>query len=284
MAAQSSTLNMADGTALASYYWLLQTSAVKGVIKGVIVIAHGYGEHARRYDHVADHLNARGYAVYAADHRGHGRSRGDKLGYFPRFDALSSDLAHVIDWAQGGHGGAPLYLLGHSLGGLLAFYYALKTAASPVRGLIISNPFVNPSHAVPAVQNVAVRVLSQVAPGLKVVPRVASSALSRDPAVGKAYDADPDVYHEAISARVGVETVSASDFVYTNAARITLPLLMLIGTGDQIARPEFGLYMYDHVGSADKTLKKYEGFYHELLNEPEKEQIMSDIVAWLAGH
>ncbi len=280
MSVQMSTLNMADGTALTTYQWLPQTAAPKGVI----VIVHGYGEHAGRYEHVAAYFNKIGYALYAADHRGHGRSRGERLGYFASFEPLSDDLTQVIGWAHAQHAGLPLYLLGHSLGGLLTLYHEIKSPSSSISGVILSDPALTPSVSVPPLQKTLVQFLNRIAPTLKVVPRVASTALSRDASVGTAYDADPNVYHEAISARVGVEVVNASDLVYANAFKFTLPLLMLIGTADQIAKPEHGLYVYDHVGSADKTLKKYEGFYHELLNEPEKEQIMGEIAAWLAKH
>ncbi|MEP7284932.1 MAG: lysophospholipase [Chloroflexota bacterium] len=269
---------MQDALNQATRIWLPKDNNVKGII----VIAHGYGEHSGRYQHVADYFVQQGYAIYAADHRGHGRNRGTKLGYFDRFDLLYDDLKRVIARAREEQRG-PLFLLGHSVGGLLALYYAIKNQ-STLNGLIVSAPYVRSNAEIPAPMQMVARFLSRVAPRLGIVPPPDVSTLSKDPQVVKDYETDPDVLHTQVTARVGVELVEAGDTVRANLGKITLPILILHGSLDRLANPKYAQDVYDGVSSPDKTIKIYEGLYHEILNEPEKARVLADIWVWMAAH
>src|SRR5258708_7942852 len=130
---QAGTLAMPDGTKLATYEWIPDGASAKATI----VIAHGYGEHAGRYTHVAEYFTQQGYALYAADYRGHGQSRGATMGYFDSFAALVEDLKQIIEWAHSQRRNSPLFLLGHSVGGLMALSYALKYQFT-LKGLVLS--------------------------------------------------------------------------------------------------------------------------------------------------
>ncbi|HLY26769.1 MAG TPA: alpha/beta hydrolase, partial [Aggregatilineales bacterium] len=153
-----------------------------------------------------------------------------------------------------------------------------------LKGLVVSAPMIPTLTEFSRPQVVMARTLSRVAPRLGVQMRVPSSGLSKDRAVATAYDSDPNVYHGKIKARVGVEIVEGGDFVRENLSAIQLPILILHGSNDPIARPEYSQLVYDKVSSADKTIKIYDGLYHEIMNEPEKTRVLADIWVWLAAH
>lgn len=275
-------LTLPDGVSLHAGSW-----PAAGPAKAALVISHGYGEHIRRYDHVAAALNQRGYAVYAADHRGHGGSSTPPTAYYDRLAHVVDDLSRVIAWAAAEQPNKPLFLLGHSMGGLISLTYALRETAAnrlTLKGLIQSATFMSPSADVPAVQAAIVRTLSRIAPRLGVVERVPSSALSRAGEIGMAYDNDPLVYHGKVAARVAVEAVNGSDAVLSGLSRLTVPILILHGTADSIASPVNSQRIYDGVGSQDKTFKRYEGAYHEILNETNRQEVIDDVLMWLEKH
>jgi len=272
------TLERPDHTALVVHRWTPDTPA-----RALIVLGHGYGEHAGRYQHVAEILTTRGYSIDAPDYRGHGKTAQGTFGYFEHFDKLIDDLNAVVERVAAQGAGKPLFLLGHSVGGLLVLDYVLHYP-SHIRGLVASAPYVNTIAHVPAVQRTVLRALNKIAPHAAMVPPVDAKILSHDPAIVKGYDADPLVHHGSVSARVSVELLNAGDYVRANAAKITLPALILHGKSDALAMPEFGQTVYDRLGSPDKTIKLYDNFYHEILNELGKEQVMADIVAWLDAH
>ncbi len=251
--------------------------------RSVIVIAHGFGEHSGRYDHVANYFVEQGYALYAADHRGHGESRGKQIGYFDRIETLTNDLKRVVEWVRRDYDGIPIFMLGHSVGGQLALRYTIHNQHT-LKGLILSAPFIPSEAEFPRPTAIVAHALSRIAPRLGVQMRVPSAGLSRDRAVGEAYDADPNVYHGKITARVGLEIVQGGDYVRAHLSAIQLPILILHGSQDPIARPDYSQVVYDNVGSTDKTLKVYEGLYHEIMNEPEKTRVLADIWVWLAAH
>src|SRR5438105_2371563 len=178
---------MPDGTKLAAFSWTPDSP------KASVVIAHGYADHARRFSHVAEYLVQQGYAVYAADQRGHGGSKANSHGYFERFATQRDDLARVIEWARMERKGLPLFLLGHSMGGLLSLYYAIGDQ-SALKGLLLSATFMAASKDIPAAQSMIVRAINRVAPRLAVVDRVEAAALSHDQSVVDSYVTDPDVY------------------------------------------------------------------------------------------
>ncbi len=274
---QTYTLSTADGTKLYTQSWLPDNPA-----RGVLVLSHGYGEHSGRYDYVAQYFVQQGYSVYALDHRGHGKNRGRKLGYFERFASVVNDLRQFIEWVRNEEKVGPLFLLAHSMGTLAALSYVVDHQ-SMLKGLILSGTMlIRPEQATVAARLLA-QVLSTIAPEVGWLS-VDSSTLSRDEAVSKAYDSDPDVYHGKVPVRVLAEWISASDFVRANAQRITLPVLIMHGSDDKLMSPANSQELNDIIGSPDKTLKIYEGLCHEILNEPEKARVLADIWVWLASH
>lgn len=249
--------------------------------RGVVLLAHGLFEHAGRYGHVADRLNAAGLAVVALDHWGHGRSDGTP-GFVPAFsvflDGMDALLAHVR--AEYPH--HPLLLLGHSMGGLIAVHHLLQRQ-QVYAAAAVSGPAILPAAPPSRVMIWISRILSRLFPRLGVLA-LDSNGVSRDPAVVAAYQADPRVYGGKIGARLAEAMFDAMAAVQANAGHITLPLLVQHGEADALASPAGGRYLHDHAGSADKQLILYPGLYHEIFNEPEQAAVLDDLVAWFDRH
>ena len=248
-----------------------------GAPTAVIVLAHGAGEHSGRYAHVAERLTAEGMALHALDHRGHGRSEGRRA-YVDRVANAVEDLDQLVARAREEHAGLPLFLLGHSMGGLLALAYALRYQ-DRLDGLLLSAPLAALETVSPVVR-AAGRLLSAVAPTLGIFD-VDPERVSRDPDVVRAYEEDPLVHHGKLPARSVGEFAAAVDRFPSQVPVLSLPLLVMHGTGDRIVPVAASLMVNDGAGSDDKQLELYEGLYHEILNEPEQDRVMDDIVAWV---
>jgi acylglycerol lipase len=259
-------------------YW--QSWLPEAPPRAVIVLAHGYGEHSARYRHVAVRFVDEGFAVYALDHRGHGRSEGRRP-IIDRMDHAVADLDSLIRIAASEHPDLELFLLGHSMGGCIAVAYAMRRQ-DHLDGLILSGPLAALEAASPAVRMIA-KALSAIAPGLPVT-EIDASLISRDPEVVKDYEADPLVHHGKMPARTAAEMVAAVESFPDGAPAISVPVLIMYGTADGLCPPEGSLMLNQRIGSPDKTLKPYEGLYHEILNEPEQDQVMDDICAWIEAH
>jgi acylglycerol lipase len=244
------------------------------------VIAHGVSEHADRYSHVAARLVGAGYGVYALDHRGHGRSEG-KRAVLDRMARAVADLDTLIGMARAEHPGVELFLLGHSMGGAISLEYALEHQER-IDGLVLSAPAAALEAASP-LQLAAGRVLSAVAPSLGVFA-VDSSTISRDPEVVRAYDEDPMVFHGKLPARTVSELAGAIKAFPDRTPSLELPLLVMVGTADRLVPPDAARMVHERASSADKRLIEYDGLYHEILNEPEQDRVMDDLVAWLDSH
>jgi len=264
------------GVRLYGRAWLPDEAPIAAVI-----LAHGAAEHCGRYEHVAARLNAGRYAVYAIDHRGHGRS-GGRRGNIGRFEWLIADLHTLIESARQAHPGLPLFLVGHSMGGAIALGYALAHERD-ITALALSAPALSMGELVPSWQIRLVRVLSAIAPNLGVLT-LPAAAVSRDPAVVKAYDEDPLVYRGAAPARTVSELAGAMAGFAHHAAELRMPVLIQHGTGDSLVPLAGNRPVYERLGSADKTLLVYEGLYHEIYNEPERGRVLDDLVAWLGRH
>jgi alpha-beta hydrolase superfamily lysophospholipase len=249
--------------------------------RAIVAVSHGLAEHGGRYADLASRLVEKGYAVYALDHRGHGRSSGPRAN-IERFDYLVSDLGTFIGRAQRQHPDTPVVLLGHSMGGAVALACALKYH-NVLRALVLSAPALATGESVPAPKLWISKLLSAVSPntGALTLP---ASAVSRDPAVVSAYENDPLVFHGSIPARTLVELLGAMRRLQEKAHELRLPVLIQHGTGDKLV-PIAALHpVYQHLGQAkSRTLLLYEGLYHEVYNEPERERVIGDLEAWLAG-
>jgi acylglycerol lipase len=244
-------------------------------------MAHGVSEHSGRYAWTGEQLAARGYALFALDHRGHGKSEGARA-VIDRVDNAVSDLGEVI--AIAGDAAADHskpFLLGHSMGGFLSLAFATRRQAE-IRGLILSAPVAVLEAASP-VQRIAGHVLSAIAPNLGVVG-IDSSTVSRDPEVVRDYDADPLNFHDKLPARTVHELAQEIGRFPETVPSITVPLLLQVGTGDELVPPRSSELVYEWASSEDKTIKRYDGLYHEILNEPERDAVVADTLAWLDAH
>lgn len=248
--------------------------------RAVVVLAHGASEHSDRYRHVASRLVADGYAVYAIEHRGHGRSDGPRA-LIDRIGNAVSDLDDLVVLAGGENPGGPVFLLGHSMGGAIAVSYALAHQ-NRLHGLVLSAPLAA-VEAAPPPMRVAARVLSTLIPKLPLFP-IDPSLISRDPAVVDEYRQDPLVHHGKLPVRTVAELASAIDSFPRRVPAITVPALIMYGTADRLCPPAGSLMLSERIGSQDKVLKSYEGLYHEIFNEPEQDQVLNDLCSWLAAH
>jgi alpha-beta hydrolase superfamily lysophospholipase len=248
-------------------------------VRGVVVLAHGLSEHSGRYEHVAARLVGERFAVEALDHRGHGRSEGARS--LVEIDPVVVDLDALVDAAAATYGRLPLFLLGHSMGGLIATEYAIRHQRK-LTGLILSAPLAALEAASP-VTRLTARVISAVAPRLGLV-EVDSALVSRDPQVVLAYDSDPLVYRGRLPARTVAELASAIGSLPERAGVITVPALIMYGSGDHLVPPAGSVMLDAVISSKDKTLKVYDGLFHEILNEPEQQEVLDDLLTWLLAH
>ncbi|MGH3770407.1 MAG: lysophospholipase [Pseudonocardiaceae bacterium] len=262
-----------------SAYW--QAWLPRDRARAVVIIVHGGHEHSARYAHVGARLATAGFAVYAADHRGHGRSDG-RRGNIERMALIVADLSSFVRFALQRHPGLPVFMVGHSLGGLIALHYATEPGAS-LDGLVVSGPAVQPI-AGSALQRRLAGVLSALVPNLGVVAIGAEEKISRDPEVVRAYREDPLVYRGRLKARTGAEILATMKSLPARLPRLSTPLLLLHGTDDRICAPAGSVMVHANVSSPDTTLHQYPGLYHELFNEPERNQILTDLISWLNHH
>ena len=249
--------------------------------RAAILLVHGLGEHSSRYEYLAAHCTARGFAVHTVDHYGHGRSEGLR-GHVERFSVFLDGLRALRDDVRGGKAEAPLFLLGHSMGGLIAAAFLGEDQAS-FRGCMLSGPALRSDAEPPALVLAVARLVSWLAPTAPLIgldPR----GVSRDPAVVSAYVNDPLVHHGKATARLIIELSSAMRGTLAAAPAIELPLLIMHGDADLLTSPAGSQTLHDRAGSADKTLKLYPGLYHEIFNEPERDQVLGDMSAWLEAH
>jgi alpha-beta hydrolase superfamily lysophospholipase len=264
-------------TALFAQAWLPERDA-----RAVVVISHGLAEHGGRYPEVAARLVASGYAVYALDHRGHGRSGGQRAN-IDRFAYLVSDLGTFAGRAQREHPGAPVFLLGHSMGGAIALACALRYAGK-LKGLALSAPALATGAAVSSFKMLTLRLLSSLSPntGALTLP---ATAISRDPAVVAAYERDPLVHHGAVPARTIVELLQAMAAFPASVPGLRIPVLVQHGMADTLVPLSATRPIYDMLGqSKARTMRIYEGLFHEIYNEPERDRVVADLAAWLEAH
>jgi alpha-beta hydrolase superfamily lysophospholipase len=247
-----------------------------GAARAVMVIVHGFNSHGKYYTWVGEKLSTKGFAVYAPDLRGRGESEGERY-YIENVTDYLDDVDHVVKLARSRNPGLPVYLLGHSAGGVVSTVYTAEHQ-NELAGLICESFAykVNAPDAAVAI----VRGVSHLAPHAHVL-RLKIDDFSRDPKVVQAMKDDPFVGDEVQPTL----TVAAMSRAQTQAAdafpRITIPVLILHGTADNVTKPEGSQEFYDRSGSADRTLKLYEGHAHDLLNDYGKEQVLADIENWL---
>jgi alpha-beta hydrolase superfamily lysophospholipase len=247
-----------------------------GVARAVVVICHGFNAHSGQYQSVGEQFAALGIAVYALDLRGRGRSDGERF-YVDQMADYVSDVATVITLAKTREAGLPLYLLGHSAGGVVSCIYTLEHQ-SQLAGLICESfafQVPTPDFAIAVLKGV-----SHLVPHSHVV-KLKNEDFSRDPEVVRAMNNDPLIADEVQATRTVAEMARADERLKREFRLITLPLLILHGTLDKVTKPSGSQLFYDTAGAVDKTLKLYEGHYHDLLHDLDKERVLADITGWI---
>jgi acylglycerol lipase len=247
-----------------------------GAPRAVIVISHGFNSHSGQYLWTGEQFANAGFATYALDHRGRGKSDGERF-YVDKFTDFTGDLATFIEMAKAENPGLPVYLLGHSAGGVIACGYTIENP-SAIDGLICESfAFKLP---VPDLVLAVLKGISYLTPHLHVFA-LNNKDFSRDPAVVESMNNDPLIKGESQPAETAAEMIRADQMLEKCFDRITIPVLIMHGTEDKATRPDGSRFFYDNAGSSDKTLKLYEGHYHDLLNDVDKEIVMADIVTWV---
>ncbi len=276
-------MNHIDGTfkgprGLDIYYqgWLPD-----GEVKAVLFIVHGLGEYCGRYTNVVNRFVPLGYSVYGLDHIGHGKSGGDRE-MVKTFEDFTEPLKTYYKMVTAWQPGKPVFIYGHSLGGLITSFHLLDEQAS-FKGAIISAAGVKVPENISGMTVFMGKVLSVLAPKAGILG-LDINYLSHDKAVVDTYNADPLVFHGKTPARLAAEMLRAMMRVSAEAARITLPVFILHGSGDKIVDPAASIMLNEKVSSKDKSFKIYEGDYHEVHNELDREVMFKDLEVWLAAH
>ena len=251
-----------------------------GSSKAVVVIVHGYGEHSGRYNPAASALAGAGYRVYAYDHPGHGGSRGKK-GLVEGLEKLADVLGDFTAFAAEEEPGYKVFVLGHSMGGVVSALYASRLPGDgPVSGLITTGAAVEVKPSMGKGLQKTLRAVSRIAPGLPTI-KLSRAKLSKDIEVVDSYDRDPLNYSGRVKLKTGVELSRAFRLITENAGNITIPLLVLHGGEDTLSLPGGSSLIHDSASSGDKKIRIFPGLKHEILNEPEKNMVFEEIINWL---
>ena len=248
---------------------------------GEVILVHGFGEHSGRYAAISEHLVKHGFNVTSYDQRGHGQSDG-LPGHIDRFKYYEDDLDRIVSSVRSRWDARNLFIIGHSLGGLVTLRY-LAMRGSSVTGAVLSSPLISVAVEVPAHKVMMARVGARLMPKLRLDNEIDPAHLSRDPEVGIAYAKDPLV-NRLVSAKWFAEATKAMQEVVAWAGDIKTPMLVMHGTEDMLASVEATKALFEAAGSSDKELVILPGFYHELFNEPEKQSVYERVSDWLEAH
>jgi alpha-beta hydrolase superfamily lysophospholipase len=272
-----STFVASDGDNVMIQDWPLEPGLP---LRGVVIVVHGLGEHAGRYEHVAHQLNRWGFAVRGYDQCGHGESGGPR-GSLPTETRLLDDLADIVDSTRlRMNKRTPLILLGHSMGGLVVGRF-VSLAIRPVEALILSSPALDPGLS--GFQKFLVSILPRIAPNLRVGNGVKPQFISHDPAVVAAYRADPLV-HDRISARLARFIAQASAQTVATAGTWTVPTLLMYAGADHLLNPQGSRIFAANAPKAVVTSVCFEDMYHEIFNEQDAAPVFATLKAWLDQH
>lgn len=246
-----------------------------------MLIVHGMAEHGERYQHVAKYFTEKGFAVFALDHKGHGKSDG-RPGHIDHFSNYSAGVYALLDKIKNEFPALPRFLVGHSMGGLISANFLLQHQ-SDFTGCVLSGPALKavdePSPLLLAING----IISRLLPTLGMLA-LDANGVSRDPAVVKAYFDDPLVYKGKLSSRLVNELLSTMKTLMKSAHAIKLPMLILHGESDTLTAVEGSQQFHQTISSVDKALHIYPNLYHEIFNEPEQQQVLDDMAQWLDRH
>ncbi|TML11480.1 MAG: lysophospholipase [Actinobacteria bacterium] len=271
----SGTLDSTDGLAIFFQRW-----APAGAARATLMISHGLAEHSGRYGNVIEHLVPLGYAVYALDHRGHGRSDGERC-HVDRFDQFVDDLERFRQTVRSAQPTGPLILIGHSMGGAIALAYTIRHQQH-LDGLVLSGPASTRGRSPSIFESARIEVLARLMPHRR-LPPLPSSAISRDAAVVAAYDRDPLVTRNGPTVRLRRELRRVARNFPASMPGITLPVLIQHGEADELVSVEASVFLADRLGSESITLHTYPGLAHEVYNEPERGRVLEDLAGWLTS-
>jgi len=267
------TFTSSDGLSIYHQAWL-----PSGDPRAVVMLIHGLGEHSGRYAHVATTLNDAGLAVHALDHRGHGKSDGKRV-FVKSYDEFMTDLVQFRSLITAEHPDVPLIVLGHSMGGNLAVGHTLEHQAG-ITGLALSGAALQVGSDLSPGKLKVFKLIAKIAPGVR-PEGLSAEAISRDPAVVSAYQNDPLVFTGKISAGLGAALIEAMERFPQRYGELTLPLLIMHGTDDQLASVEGSRALEAAAVNAEVTARYYDGLYHEIFNEPEQDEVLADLVSWV---
>lgn len=257
-------------------YWLPD-----GEPKAILLVVHGLAEHCGRYMNLVNYFVPAGFAVFGLDHIGHGKSAGERV-YVESFEdytqTLKEYLAMIHEWQPA----KQVFLIGHSMGGLIAAAYLLENQ-DEFSGVVLSGPSIKVPANISKATIMIANLLSILIPKAGLV-KLEADGISSDPEVVEAYINDNLVYSGKTTARLGAELIKTMKNVTAEAAKISLPLMVVQGSADILVDPSGAQLIYDLVSSEDKTIKIYEGFFHEVFNEPKHELVLNDIGTWLEKH
>jgi alpha-beta hydrolase superfamily lysophospholipase len=274
MQSQTSTFKNKAGLKIFIRTWLPD-----GNPRGIIIIAHGLNSHSGYYQWTAEQFTAQNYAVYAPDQQGRGQSEGERFYTDNIYDAVA-DVDYVVDRAKSEQPELPVFMLGHSAGGVLACLYTLEHQEK-LNGLICESfAFKVPA---PEFALAVLKGVSHLAPHLHTI-KLKNEDFSRNPEAVAVMNNDPLIADESQPSKSMEQLVKADERLEKEFSKITLPVFILHGTNDKATKPSGSQFFYDNAGSTDKTIKFYEGHYHDLLNDLDKEIVMNDIISWVKNH
>jgi len=247
-----------------------------GTPRAVMVLIHGFNAHSGYMAWPGEQFAARGLAVYALDLRGRGESEGERF-YVEKFSDYLTDVNTLVSQARSEHPGLPIYVLGHSAGGVIAASYVFEHQHE-IAGLVCESFAFD--VGLPHLVQLALEGVGYLAPHVHVFS-LNNEDFSRDPQAVARMNSDPLIAKESQPAETAAEMLKAAERLKANMPAFTVPVLIIHGTADKATRPAGSQYFHDHAGSADKTLRLYDGHFHDLLNDVDKEKVMSDVQAWL---
>ena len=268
----TSTIPSSDGLTLFTRRWSPDTPTV-----AQLFLVHGVHEHSGRYAYAASHLMQHGIEIHALDLRGHGQSAGPRA-TVNSFAEYSDDVALALAPLLSDAGDTPVFLMGHSMGGLVVARMVVDHGVRGLTGVILSSPAL--AIDAPAPLRALAPVLARWLPRLP-VGSVDLSVLSHDPRVAPAYREDPLCTKAGVRAALGYEIIRSIEHVRQHVDAFTAPLYAFHGTDDALTNPDGSRWIIEHAPSTDKTLKLYEGFYHETLNELGRDTVLADLTAWI---
>jgi len=248
----------------------------EGKPRAIMILVHGFNAHSGYMVWPGEQFSANGFATYALDLRGRGKSEGERF-YIENFSEYLADVDGLVKIAREENPGLPVYMLGHSAGGVIATSYVFDHQPE-IAGLICESFAFD--VGIPDVASLILKGLSHLTPHLHVFT-LKNEIFSRDPDAVARMNNDPLIANESQPATTSAELLKAADRLLKNMPNFTTPVFIIHGTEDKATRYQGSQYFYDHAGSTDKTLKLYEGFYHDLLNDVDKEIVMKDILEWL---